>query len=94
MKALTCESARRRLQGFHDGELTTSDQIAVAAHLDWCDNCAAVLTDLRLIGSVLRSTAVESVAHAPINDEQAAALRAGVVAVRKRPPVAVAAGNQ
>jgi hypothetical protein len=83
MKALTCESARRRLQGFHDGELATSDQIAVAAHLDWCDTCAAVLEDLRLIGSILRASTIETVAHAPVTDDERAALRRTVVSRMK-----------
>ena len=37
MKALTCAATRRRLDAFHDGELPIADQIAVSAHLDWCD---------------------------------------------------------
>ena len=54
MKALTCAATRRRLHAFHDGELTVSDQIAVAAHLDWCDSCARALDDFQLIGVALR----------------------------------------
>ena len=52
MKALTCAATRRRLQAFHDGELSVGDQIAVGAHLEWCDECAAALDDLQLLGAV------------------------------------------
>ena len=41
MKPLTCAAARRRLHAFHDGELPVADQIAVEAHIDRCDECAA-----------------------------------------------------
>jgi hypothetical protein len=58
MKPLTCPAARRRLQAFHDRELGIADQIAVGAHLEWCDRCAATLAELRAVGSALR-------AHAP-----------------------------
>ena len=47
MKALTCAATRRRLHAFHDGELTVSEQIAVAAHLDWCDSCARALDEFQ-----------------------------------------------
>src|SRR5207244_1589287 len=43
MKTLTCASARRRLQAFHDQELAVADQIAVSSHLGWCDGCAETL---------------------------------------------------
>lgn len=54
MKILTCASAGRRLQAYHDGELSVSDQIDVDAHLEWCEQCAAHLEDLRLLRSALR----------------------------------------
>lgn len=57
MKVLTCSAARRRLQAFHDEELPVSDQIAVSAHLEWCDRCAASLAELRLLRMALRSAA-------------------------------------
>ncbi len=56
MKALTCAATRRRLHAFHDGELPVADQIAVAAHLDWCDDCAAAVEDMQSVGAVLRGT--------------------------------------
>jgi hypothetical protein len=57
MRPLTCTATRRRLQAFHDSELAIADQIAVGAHLEWCDHCAAALADLRAMGSALRAFA-------------------------------------
>ena len=57
MKPLTCAATRRRLQAFHDHELTVADQIAVSSHLEWCDQCAAALADLRMLASVLQTLA-------------------------------------
>ena len=54
MKALTCLATRRRLHAFHDGELQVSDQIAVAAHLEWCDACAHAFEEMRAIAAALR----------------------------------------
>ena len=55
MKVLTCAATRRRLQAFHDAELPVGDQIAVAAHLEWCDRCAEAFAEIEIVGSVLRS---------------------------------------
>lgn len=55
MKILTCASAGRRLQAYHDGELSVSDQIDVDAHLEWCDQCAAALEDMRQLRTALRT---------------------------------------
>ena len=57
MKPLTCASARRRLQAFHDQELAIADQIAVSSHLAWCDGCAELLADLAAVGSTLQALA-------------------------------------
>lgn len=57
MKPLTCASARRRLQAFHDRELGVADQIAVNAHLQWCDRCAADLDDLRMVSTAMHALA-------------------------------------
>jgi len=57
MKPFTCVATRRRLGAFHDQELPVDEQIAVGAHLDWCDGCAAALGDLRMIGAALRTAA-------------------------------------
>ena len=55
MTALTCAKTRRRLQAFHDRELAIADQIAVSAHLEWCDRCADELSDLRGLRSALQA---------------------------------------
>jgi hypothetical protein len=80
MKPLTCAAARRRLNAFHDGELSIPDQIAVEAHIDWCEVCASTLTDVRLIGSALRVGAFgrDSMSH-----DEAAALASAVVSRAK-----------
>ena len=57
MKPLTCASARRRLQAFHDRELAVTEQIAVSAHLEWCERCAELLDDLRSVGGMLQALA-------------------------------------
>jgi len=57
MKPLTCAATRRRLQAFHDRELTVADQIGVSSHLEWCDECAAALADLRTLASALQTLA-------------------------------------
>jgi hypothetical protein len=57
MKVLTCTATRRRLDAYHDEELSITDQIAVSAHLEWCDRCAASYAELRLMGAMLRAAA-------------------------------------
>jgi hypothetical protein len=57
MKPLNCAATRRRLHAFHDRELPFTDQIAVSAHLEWCDACAVEFAELRVIGTALRSAA-------------------------------------
>jgi hypothetical protein len=76
MKALTCAAARRRLHGFHDGELGVPDQIAVGAHLAWCDTCAAELADLRTIQASLTSFAPRGIT---LTRDEAVAFNAAVV---------------
>ena len=80
MRPLTCTATRRRLHAFYDGELPVADQIAVQAHMDWCDACAATLEDLRFLGTALRAGALgqDSLSH-----EEATALTAAVVSRRK-----------
>jgi anti-sigma factor RsiW len=80
VRALTCTATGRRLQAFYDDELPVADQIAVQAHLDWCDACAATLEDLRFLGTALRSCALE---HDSLSHEEATALAATVVSRRK-----------
>ena len=80
MTPLTCTAAQRRLQAFYDGELPVADQIAVQAHMDWCDACAATLEDLRVLGTALRNCAL---GHDSLSYEEATALAATVVSRRK-----------
>ena len=80
MRPLTCTATRRRLQAFYDGELPVADQIAVQAHMDWCDACAATLEDLRFLGTALRNCAL---GHDSLSHEEATALAATVVSRRK-----------
>jgi hypothetical protein len=54
MKVLNCAATRRRLDAYHDEELSISEQIAVSAHLEWCDPCAASLADRRELRDTLR----------------------------------------
>jgi hypothetical protein len=52
---LPCETARELLEAFVDGELPTTDQIAVQAHLRWCRTCGTHVEDLSLIGWSVRA---------------------------------------
>src|SRR5262249_2228630 len=70
-----CEVARQSLQPFLDGELGVGDQIAVAAHLEWCPECADALADMRTIRRVLRA---RGSGYAPLSREEAAGFQAGV----------------
>jgi hypothetical protein len=76
MKPLNCAAAERMLQAFHDRELPIAEQIAVSAHLEWCDRCAASLADLRAIGSMLSALAP---GRAVLSNEEAAVFNAAVV---------------
>lgn len=55
MKVLACPATRRLLHAFHDEELPISDQIAVGAHLEWCESCASAFADLRRLREALRA---------------------------------------
>jgi hypothetical protein len=57
MKTLTCAAARRQLPAFHDRELPTSDQIAIAGHFDVCRECALLLAEVDSVGGALRAMA-------------------------------------
>jgi hypothetical protein len=76
MKVLTCAAARRRLHAFHDEELPVGDQIAVGAHLEWCDSCAAMCADLRRLRATLRATAPGRLA---LSQDESATLQGAVV---------------
>lgn len=55
MKTLSCASARRRLQAFHDRELAVPEYIAVSAHVEWCRRCARTLAEVREVGAALQA---------------------------------------
>ncbi len=57
MRTMTCTAARRHLPAFHDRELPTGDQIAIAGHLDVCRECAALVAEIDLVGGALRAMA-------------------------------------
>jgi putative zinc finger protein len=76
MKALTCAATRRRLQPFHDRELAFTDQIAVSAHLEWCDHCAASLAEMRAVRTALHALAPGRV---PLPQEEAEVFTTTVV---------------
>ena len=76
MTQLTCTATRRLLQPFHDSELAVGDQIAVRAHVEWCDHCAADLEDLRGVATALQSLVPERLA---LTHEEAAVFNATVV---------------
>jgi hypothetical protein len=76
MNTLTCAAARRQLDAFHDEELGVSDQIAVSAHLEWCDACAEAYADLRLVRDAVRAIVPGRQALSP---EEATTIRASVV---------------
>jgi hypothetical protein len=76
MKALTCSATRRRLDAFHDRELPIADQIAVSGHLQRCPECAAISTEIGLVGQALRTIAP---GRAALSHEHAAGFTAGVV---------------
>ena len=68
MRVLTCAIARRRLHAFHDGELSLSQQVEMSAHLDWCDRCAGVLSDLQQLRVALRDATPGRTALSSHND--------------------------
>ena len=76
MTVLTCAATERRLDGFVDGELPIAEQIAVSAHLDWCEPCAATVADLRTVGAALHAIAP---GRAFPTHEEAAGFRSSVV---------------
>jgi anti-sigma factor RsiW len=76
VKVLTCAATRRRLQAFHDRELSIDDQINVSAHLEWCDACAGTLAGLRELSGLLRLAAP---GRAGFSDAETSSLEAMVV---------------
>jgi len=76
MKVLTCAAARRRLQAYHDDELTIGEQIEMGAHLEWCDPCVQALADLQMVRSALRAV---SPGRASLMHEEAVSLHSSIV---------------
>lgn len=78
IRYLGCDAARAMLDAFIDAELPVDEQVALDAHLRWCDTCRARIDDLRLIGAALRMGPAPSTMTAA--DEAAlAALQSGVL---------------
>jgi len=76
MTPLSCVATERLLQAYHDGELPVREQIAVSAHVEWCEACAAALDDLRDLGSAL---SVLAHARPALSREEAAVFNQAVV---------------
>ena len=76
MTQLTCRAACRRLQAYYDQELSVEDQIAVGAHLEWCDRCAEALRDMALVGALMRAT---SSGAAAMSRDESASFQSAVV---------------
>jgi hypothetical protein len=76
MKPLDCAATERRLHAYHDRELPVADQIAVAAHLEWCGECAARSADLRFMRNALQALAP---GRGGLSNEEAASFGAAVV---------------
>lgn len=79
MKELSCVAARRRLQSYHDGELTVGEQIAMDAHLEWCDACAGTLEELDTVRAALRAVAPGRAALASFTSEESLGFHASIV---------------
>jgi hypothetical protein len=52
---VTCRTAQRRLQEFHDGELAVREQIAIQGHLDSCLVCADLLEDIQFVAATFKA---------------------------------------
>ena len=76
MKKFSCAATRRRLDAFHDRELPTADEIAVAAHLEWCAECAEASAEIRSVADALRTLAPGRLV---LSNEEAAAFNTAVV---------------
>jgi hypothetical protein len=82
MKPLDCGAARRRLNAFHDGELSVEQQIAVASHLEWCDACAEEFADFGTMRDALQAIAPGRAALS-LSHDQAAVFTATVISRAK-----------
>lgn len=79
MKELRCAVARRRLQSYHDEELTVGEQIAMDAHLERCAGCRDALANLEALRAVLRAGAPGRVALTSFTSEESVGFHASVV---------------
>lgn len=75
-RTIGCETARGRLSDYLDGELSTTEQVELDAHLRWCRTCGAHLDDLRLIGASVRLGADVTT---PADEASLDGLQAGVM---------------
>ena len=73
-----CETARDLLEPFIDGELNTSEQVAIQTHLRMCATCQARVADMSLIGWSIRSGPQTPVSTADVN--ALAVVQSGVLA--------------
>lgn len=73
MTLMTCSSVQRRLQAFHDRELSVRELIDIEGHVETCPPCARDLRDIQQIGAALR------VAAAPAPADDWAGLQPGVI---------------
>ena len=74
-----CETARELLDEFIDGELPTSEQVAIHAHVRSCRTCAAYVDDMSLIGWSVRVPLPD--AHVTTEDlKNLAVMQSGVLA--------------
>jgi hypothetical protein len=76
-----CETARHLLEPFIDGELNTSEQVAIQTHLRMCATCQARVADMSLIGWSIRSGPQAAVSSADTN--ALAVVQSGVLARMK-----------
>jgi anti-sigma factor RsiW len=76
MTVLICAETRPLLQAYHDEELPVSDHIAVHAHLQWCEDCAEVYADLRLLRGLIRAGAPGQIR---LNADESLSFQASVV---------------
>ena len=74
-----CETARELLEPFIDGELTTSEQVAVQTHLRTCPTCQARVADMSLIGWSIRTGPTSSFEN-PTDTQALAVVQSGVLA--------------
>jgi anti-sigma factor RsiW len=57
---MQCERARELVSPYLDGELSTGERGAIAAHIEECRQCAALASDLRRVGRAVAGAGRES----------------------------------